>query len=163
MKVYSVWEPPALGGTAADRAERFVFVHDGFSGSAFVFAPIWLLWHRLWFALIAYGCVVAALGFGLRAVGVSAAVRGSVWVLLHLLIGFEASSLWRASLRRRGWRDLDVVVADDLEAAERRFFSSWVLKANDKGSVPPSPSPALPRMPQSTDVVGLFPKPGASR
>jgi hypothetical protein len=163
MKVYSVWEPPAHGGTAADRAERFVFVYDGFSAAAFVFAPIWLLWHRLWLALIAYACVAAALGVGLRAIGASAAIRALIWVLLHLLIGFEASSIWRSSLRRRGWRDLDVVVADDLEAAERRFFSSWVLKTNERGSAPSPPSTALPRMPQTTDVVGLFPKPGANR
>jgi hypothetical protein len=161
MKVYSVWEPTAAVGTAADRAERFVFIHEGFSVSAFVFAPIWLLWHRLWLALLAYGCTVAALGFGLRVIGASAA--GSILVLLHLLVGFEASSLWRAALRRQGWRDLDVVVADDREAAERRFFSSWVLKVKDKDPVPSSSPTALPRMPQSTDVVGLFPKPGANR
>ena len=158
MKVYSVWEPPADRRTAGDRAERFVFVHDGFSTSAFVFAPLWLLWHRLWLALIAYGCVAATLGVGFRSAGASAAV----WVLLHFLIGFESATLWRSSLRRRGWRELDVVVADDLEAAERRFFSSWALKSSDKGRQA-SPSTALPRMSQSTDVIGLFPKPGANR
>jgi len=163
MKVYSVWEPPTDRGTAGDRAERFVFIHDGFSVSAFVFAPLWMLWHRLWLALIAYGCLAAALGFGLRSVGASAALRAAVWLLLHLLIGFEAATLWRSMLRGRGWRELDVVAADDLDAAERRFFSSWVLKSSDKGRAPVSPSIALPRMPQSTDVIGLFPKPGANR
>ena len=32
----------------------------------------------------------------------------------------------RWTLARRGWKNLGVVVGDDLEAAERRFFDAWV-------------------------------------
>jgi hypothetical protein len=49
-------------------------------------------------------------------------------VLLALLLGFEAASLQRWTLSRRNWRQLDIVVADDEEAAERRFFDRWTAK-----------------------------------
>ena len=32
--------------------ERFVFVRDGFHFWAFLLAPLWLLWHRLWLVLV---------------------------------------------------------------------------------------------------------------
>ena len=51
--VYSVFEPPERGGDAADHMERFMFVRDGFSFAAFLFGPLWFLWHRLWLALLA--------------------------------------------------------------------------------------------------------------
>ncbi len=42
------------------------------------------------------------------------------------MIGLEASTLRRFTLRRRGWRNVGVVSGDDLEDAERRFFDAWV-------------------------------------
>ena len=98
-------------------------------------------------------------------------------MLLALLLGFEAASLRRWTLSRRNWRQLDIVVADDEEAAERRFFDRWTAKqrapsndqpAVDRGGPPPTrdipgqPFSKPPPLPQS-DIIGLFPEPGASR
>ena len=98
-------------------------------------------------------------------------------VLLALLLGFEAASLKRWTLSRRNWRQLDIVVADDAETAEHRFFDRWTAKqralsndqaAVDRGAPPPtrdipgqpfSKPPPLPR----NEIIGLFPEPGASR
>jgi len=89
----------------------------------------------------------------------------------------EAASLERWTLSRRHWRQLDIVVADDEEAAERRFFDRWTAQqrglsndqpAVDRGAPPPtrdipgqgfSRPPPLPR----DEIIGLFPEPGASR
>ena len=49
-------------------------------------------------------------------------------LLIALLMGFEAASLQRWTLSRRKWRQLDIVVADDEEAAERRFFDRWTAR-----------------------------------
>ena len=49
-------------------------------------------------------------------------------LLLALLMGFEAASLRRWTVSRRNWRQLDIVVADDEETAERRFFDRWTAK-----------------------------------
>jgi hypothetical protein len=70
---------------------------------------------------------------------------------------------------------LDVVVADDEEAAERRFFDRWTAKravdfdlsAVDRGAPPPTrnsqgqPSSQPPPVPRN-DIIGLFPQPGGS-
>src|SRR3974390_2634511 len=130
MKAYCVLEPPWHGGEIADHAERFVFVRDAFSITAFLFAPLWMLLHRMWLVFIAYACGVSALEFGLKALGASVAIRTLIWFLLHFLVGFEAPSLQRATLVGRGWRDHGVVVADDIEGAERRFFQSWAPRAH---------------------------------
>jgi hypothetical protein len=83
-------------------------------------------------------------------------------VLLSLLVGFEAASLRRWTLNRRGWRQVGVVVGDDLESAERRFFSWWV--SGDR--TPPRPAATVPTaratLPQQ-EIVGLFPEPGTPR
>jgi hypothetical protein len=92
-------------------------------------------------------------------------------------MGFEAASLWRWTVSRRKWRQLDVVVADDEETAERRFFDRWASSqrglsndqsAIDRGGPPPTrdvPGQAFSRPPPlpHSDIIGLFPQPGASR
>ena len=97
--------------------------------------------------------------------------------LLALLMGFEAASLRRWTLSRRNWRQLDIVVADDEEQAERRFFDRWTAKqralsndqtAVDRGGPPPTrdiPGQPFSRPPPSSqsEIIGLFPEPGASR
>ena len=54
-------------------------------------------------------------------------------------MGFEAASLQRWTLSRRNWRQLDIVVADDEESAERRFFDRWTARqrglTNDQWAV----------------------------
>jgi len=163
MAIYTVHEPPAKPDAVFPEPERFVFVRDGFSFWAFVLAPLWMLWRRLWLAFFGYLIVVVALQLGLQWIGASGATRFFVGFLLSLLVGIEASTLRRFKLRRRGWRDLGIVAGDDLESAERRFFDSW------SGREPPQPAPALPTVsklklpPPSHDVIGLFPRPGAPR
>jgi hypothetical protein len=157
--VYSVFEPPERGQDPAEHMERFMFVRDGFSFAAFMFGPFWFLWHRLWLALLGYIALVAVLGAGMRLVGTAYGIRSLVGLLLALLIGFEASSLRRWTLTRRGWKDRGVVVGEDLETAERRFFAAWVPASRNPTSTPPSPRLRL----SGNDVVGLFPEPGANR
>jgi Protein of unknown function (DUF2628) len=164
MAVYTVHEPPLrAGATAAPEPERFVFVRDGFSFWALLFGPLWMLRHRMWLVLLGYGVVVTALSLVLH-LQASATVGTIVWALLALLLGFEAGTLRRFTLGRRGFRNIGIVVGDDLELAERRFFDAWVRK--DSAPAAPAGAPALTpsrRMPSSTpDVLGLFPEPGAA-
>jgi hypothetical protein len=166
MPVYTVHAPPndAQASTATD---RFVFVRDGFHVWALLAGVFWLAYHRLWLALI--GClgliIVASAALSLLQAG--SGTRMLVLLLIGLLLGFEAASLWRWTLSRRNWRQLDIVVADDEEAAERRFFDRWnvnqpsvggAMPTIDRGAPPPARRPPAP--PRS-DILGLFP--GASR
>ena len=152
---------------AASSPERFMFVRDGFDFWAFVLAPLWLLLHRLWLALLIYVVGYGALGFGLAIARVSLSSQLIVGLLIALLMGFEASSIWRWTLNRRGWTTLGFVVAGDAETAERRFFAEWQKRAADAPSVPatePRYSAPVRRGPPSpSDVIGLFPEPGGQR
>src|SRR5262249_59817437 len=126
MTVYMVFEPPRRDDDTMAHAERIVFVRDRFTCSAFVFAPLWLLWHRLWLGLALYVVLVGALAAALRMLGASGEARGFALILVALLIGFEAASLRRRKLLFRRWRDRGIVIGDDREAAERRFFERYV-------------------------------------
>jgi hypothetical protein len=164
MAVYTVHEPPRRVADTLAHTERFVFVRDGFAWSAFLFAPLWMLRHRLWLALLGYVLVVSGLMLGLRAVGASGGSGAMAYALFALLIGIEASTLRRWTLARRRWTALGVVIGDDLEAAERRFFDMWVKDADGIVSrVSPDLAPPAPRVPgiSTQDVIGLFPEPGA--
>ncbi|HEU0082317.1 MAG TPA: hypothetical protein VFQ87_05540, partial [Bradyrhizobium sp.] len=75
----------------------------------------------------------------------------------------------------RKWRQLDIVVADDAETAERRFFERWASVQRglnsgpsiDRGAPPPTrdvPGQPFSKPPsQHGDIIGLFPQPGAGR
>jgi hypothetical protein len=175
MPVYTVHAPIANNaGIAA--THRFAFVRDGFHFWAAVFGPVWLVWHRLWLALIGWVIVVIAIDVGMARLGAGGRAIVLADVLIALLMGFEASSIRRWTLSRRKWRLLDIVVARNEEKAERRFFDRWTAKqrvlndqsAVDRGAPPPtrdipgqpfSKPPPLPR----NEIIGLFPEPGASR
>src|SRR6185312_8279144 len=90
MLTFTVHEQPNPPADRIDRAERLTFVRDGFSWTAALFAPVWLLAHRLWWPFLGY----------LAAEGVIEFVRQSEllhpgWTTLaaigiSLLIGLEA-------------------------------------------------------------------------
>jgi len=162
MSVYTVHEPPPRTADASADPERFVFVRDGFYWWAFLLTPFWMLRHRLWLVLAIYLVVTAALDTAMHGVGASAVVIALVGGLISLLLGFEASSLRRFTLRRRGWRNIGLVGGDSLEDAERRFFDSWVRNAPARGRAPP-PAPAGSGAPETSGVIGLFPEPGVQR
>jgi len=163
MPTYTVHAPPPHKGEATSAPERFVFVRDGFHVWAFLLTPFWLLRYRLWLAFGLYILVGVALGFALRAVRADSTVQFLVGFFVSLLVGFEAASMRRFKLTRRGWGMLGFVVGEDIEMAERRFFAAWTERA---GQAPPpaSPRPAAP-MPSEPppDVIGLFPQAGSPR
>lgn len=161
MAVYTVHEPPPRRYELAGDPDRFVFVRDGFSFWAFLLGPLWMLRHRMWLVLLGYMIVVVVLEAGQRALGASRPVSFAVGVLLALLIGFEAATLRRFTLGRRKWTNVGVIVSDDLEAAERRFFDAWVKGEGTAASAPIAPGERQP--PAAPDVIGLFPQPGARR
>ena len=157
MKIYTVHVPVTRDGEVSTNPDRFRFVRDGFHFWAFALGPIWMLWNRLWLVLLGYLILTTALMAGLMALGVSSAVQFAVGFLIAVLIGCEAGSLRRFGLRRR-WTQVGLVVARDLEEAERRFFESWSGDATPPRSSAPLP-PAMPVTPSSPDVLGLFPQP----
>jgi hypothetical protein len=164
-------------GAGIAATDKFAFVRDGFHFWAALAGLLWLVWHRLWLALIGWIVVIAAINIAMAMLGAGQNSMFLTNVLLALLMGFEAASLRRWTLSRRKWRQLDIVVADDEESAERRFFERWTAKtrglANDQSAVErgaPPPTRDIPGQPFSkppplprSDIIGLFPEPGGQR
>ena len=171
MSVYTVHEPPLRRGAAAPDAERFAFVRDGFSLWAFLFAPLWMLRHRMWLVLLGYVVISVGLQIAVRVLAGSTLLAALVGLFIALLVGLEAGTLRRFALGRRGWKNVGVVSGDDVEEAERRFFDAWVRQRAAQAATPAAAASSaarasvapIPRMPQASDVIGLFPEPGAPR
>jgi hypothetical protein len=120
--------------------------------------------HGLWLVLLGYIVVNAVVGGIFYLLGAALWLKFLGSLLVALLVGFEAATLWRWTLARRGWQMLGFVVGDDEESAEQRFFAEWTKRA----APPPSPEPryAMPVRrgpPSGSDVIGLFPEPGGQR
>jgi hypothetical protein len=166
MPTYTVHEPLPRKGETTTSPERFVFVRDGFHIWAFVLAPLWLLLHRLWLALTIYVVVTGLLGVAFYLLGVPSSVQALASLMIAALIGFEAGSIWRWTLVRRGWKTLGFVVGEDTESAEQRFFAEWAKRAASQPPAQPEPKFATPVRrgpPSPSDVIGLFPEPGGPR
>jgi hypothetical protein len=161
MPTYTVHEPSRRDDDEVAHTARVVFVRDGFHFWAFVFGPLWMLRHRLWLETVVYLLIVGALTFALAQLGIAAV---AVWVVLlvSLLVGMEASSLRRWKLARRGFENVGVVVGEDIENAERRFFDGWVDRDEPPAARPVAAAPS-PFAPPAGDIVGLFPQPEPRR
>jgi hypothetical protein len=165
MPTFTVHAPPPRKDESVTAPERFVFVRDGFHFWAFLLAPLWLLLHRLWFVLFCYLVVTIALAVGLTWFGAPSSVKTLVTLLIALLMGFEAPSLWRWTLTRRKWKTLGFIVGEDAEMAERRFYAEWAKRDDAPAPSAPPPSYTAPvwrGAPAPSDVIGLFPEPGGN-
>ena len=188
MRVYTVHEPPVRAAGALADPARFIFVRDGFYWWAFLLTPLWMLWRRLWLVFVLYLVFSIGIEAAMRIYGASAGMTSLVAALISLLVGLEAGTLRRFTLKRRGWKNVGVVSGSDLEDAEHRFFAAWVNGAKPQANTPPAaPPPASPATPlttamasymppvsaltrtltqpaaDSSGVIGLFPEPGAQR
>src|SRR2546421_9483607 len=126
MRTYTIHERPDPAADRVDRAEGLVFVKDGFSWAAALFAPIWLLVHRLWLPLLGYVVVSGAFQLPRLLVTFDQRWLGLAAFALNLLIGLEADTLRRWGLERRGWHTVGTVTGQTAAECERRFFDAWL-------------------------------------
>lgn len=143
MIVFTVHEPPDAPVDRVDRADRLRFIGDRFSPTAAGFAPFWLLANRIWLGFATYLAACAVI-----AVSVFFAGLGPRWIplllgALNLIVGFEAASLQRMTLERRGWRTLGTVAGRNVDECERRFLESWLpdQHMNSGASAVTTPAP----------------------
>lgn len=126
MQSYTVHEAPHPAADRIDRAENLVFIKDGFSWSAMFFTPIWLLLQRLWWAFLAYVIVMVALQVAANAMGAEGRWLSLIGLGISILFGFEAGTLRRWALSRRGWQMVGTASGRSLDDCERRFFEQWL-------------------------------------
>jgi hypothetical protein len=160
VKTYLVFVPQAENRTP-EEAERVVFLREKFSWPAFVLGPLWLVWNRLWLGSAFWLAAVALIGAAVSALQLESFVAALVLAVPSLILALEATLLRQHKLVASGFREAGVVIADDIEGAERRFFDRWLARGKAK-PLPPSSLPPLPQ-PAPSPVIGFFPDSGAIR
>ncbi|MEW6766700.1 MAG: DUF2628 domain-containing protein [Pseudomonadota bacterium] len=166
MAIYTVHAPVGYGTDARATDDKVVLIRDGFYVWAFLAAIVWLIWHRLWLALFGYVAISVAAELLFKALDVGVTARFIVMLVFALLMGAEASTLWRWKLSRGKWCQVDLISAENEEEAERKFFSRWTNapRGNEIASKPvPQPMTPVPALGKPDDVLGVFPQPGAPR
>lgn len=160
MRAYTV-HAPAQEPLAP---ERFAFVKDGISWPALLVPILWILWHRLWLALMGYVIFLLVVMWIGRLVNEGAATI--VATLGLILFALEANNIRRLSLRRRGWRDMGGSFGQNLDEAEIRFFEKWTKAGKEVGSADRRTAIARAAYPQpethdrsDEPIFGLFPEP----
>ena len=108
-------------GTDDDALTRARFVADRFSWPAFVFAWAWLLYRRLWWALLAWAAVEIAF-LVLVAPHVALGTTFLVDLLARLTLGLEAHRL-RVGKGARRAAVTELVEARDRDEAEAIFYA----------------------------------------
>lgn len=168
MKTYLVFEPKN-GVKNSETAEKIVFLREKFSWPALFFTPIWLLWHRLWLGFVLWLAAMFVIGVLTQMLGLNPQMTALALWLPSLIAGFEAIELRRRKLIKKGFRDSGIVVADEIEDAEQRFFEEWVKGAAEAPRAPLTPpnapssgasAPAAGAPMSGNPVIGLFPEPG---
>jgi len=98
------------------------FVREGFNYLAFAFTWLWALGAGLWIPAAVLLAIDLALAFALSATGLDATGALVVTLGWRWIVGFLAEDIRRFNLKMRGFALADVVAAENLSAAERRFF-----------------------------------------
>jgi hypothetical protein len=155
MITFTVHEPPDPPADRIERAAGMAFVRDGFSWSAALLTPVWMLAHRLWWPLVGYVCVAAIVELVRQSVAFDPGWLTLTTLALSLLIGLEAGTLRRWSLARRGWTTLGAVSGRTAEECERRFFDMWL--STQPTTAPAAPSGETPpTTPTSRSLIGAL-------
>lgn len=176
--IYTVHEPEPAPADPIARADATVFVKEGFAWLALIMPFLWLLFHRLWWALLGF-MIVGVLIAAIPALVTGDPATGSYpSLLVNVVMGFIANDLRRWTLARRGYAHVATVQGTNREAAEFRYFASW--EADTAGPAPAatpavsetadSPGPWRPqgpaKPPAASDepaIIGMFPEPEGSR
>ncbi len=154
MPIFTVHVPSGVADPKR-RAEATIVLRDGFSWPAFWFGPLALAYRRLWLAALGWIVIAGLILFAGHALQMSWVATMALLILLALLTGMEARGLRQARLTRRGYIFAALLAAPNRDMAEQAFFRSDGLR------LPPRGAPQAP-MPGSSEVIGLFPRPGGA-
>lgn len=118
MRIYTVH----LRRQGLDPDRDIALVKEGFCWPALLFSVFWALWCRLWWVALGLLGVEMALGGAVALLGLDPLSEAAVSLGFAVIVGFGANDLKRWTLRRQGFVEVAVVIADGRDAAERRFY-----------------------------------------
>lgn len=103
-----------------------ILIKEGFCWPAFLFGPIWALWHGMWRTAIVLAILSAAVsGIGLVA-GLAEAGDLALSAGLQVAMGLWANDWRRYVLRRRDILERGAIAARRLRDAEQRYLQGVV-------------------------------------
>jgi len=156
MALYAVH---CASGAPADLAKAR-FLRQGFSLLAFLFAPLWLLLHRLWAAFALWLAATVAIGALTDALALTPGAGIALNFLSALFVGFQGAGWLSARVKRDGQPEVEIVAARNFDEAERMFFARATMgpaaSARSSSASPPTTPPRSP----AGGVIGLFPEAG---
>lgn len=123
MKIYTIHEPPAPSKNSVDRAISLIFIKYGFSWAAFFFSPLYFIFKSQWFGLFIYFLCLFLLSGLFIFFTLDKELSFIYLIILHVFIGFEASTIHRIWLKIRGWREIGSITGSSKDACERTYFS----------------------------------------
>ncbi len=166
MPTFTVHVPSGIDSDV-ERAERTIFVREGFSLPAFLFGPFFLVFRRLWRAVLAWLVAAIVVAVLAHVLVLPTPVMLLLYLILAILVGLEANEARRQALGRRGYIGSALVTGSTRTMVERTFFAGWsstglATTAGRPGGV--SLTSSNPAGPASRQVIGMFPQPsgGAS-
>lgn len=160
MAVWTVFSRPSADDAEDDRG--IVFVKEAFSFATLLFAPVVLLWHRLWLAFAAYVAVWALMAACVALFDLDPDVAFAVTFGFAVLLAFELPGLRMRKLARLGFAEEGSVVARNRAEAELRYFEGTWHDGTRDGAAPRRPVPSVPLPPRahglapSSDIIGSF-------
>ncbi len=156
MAIYTAYMPPSGDAT------KLRLISDKASLLALVAPALFLLWHRLWFALLMYAMVIAALALFGRIAGETTA--GFLSVLPGFFLFLQGRELVMQRHERAGWREVGVVSAASAREAEIRYFKDARVDIDElTKTLAASPAASPAARAASGDAPATAPRPRGTR
>ena len=117
MQVFNIY----LRGSATAPSDAAA-IKEGFCWPAFLFGPVWALWHRMWFSAATIAASYTLMMVGLSVAGVNASMANTFIIGAAALVGFAANGWRQNAMMGNGWRLAGLSAAADTDTALRRFI-----------------------------------------
>lgn len=127
MKTYAIY-----GKEESELSYKYYYLEEGFSSKAMIFNVLWFLYHKLWFASIAFiffASLILELGATniIKPFGILLSI-----IILLITLGFTAKDLLRKKLLNYGYQLVEIIIADSLDQAEYKFISKLTKAHKNK-------------------------------
>ncbi len=140
---------------------RLRLVREGVSRAALAFGPLWLLWHRLWLALLCYAAFLGGLLWLFNALEFPQTASAGLIVLVNLFLALEGPGLLRRKLDWLNYRFAGVTGGASYDEAERKA-AALLVEEQGKVSAQSSDIAGKNTAQQAySPVIGLFPEDGS--